>query len=568
MRRSLLASLAAALALATMLPSTADTIDPVDVGRRFVPRPAGTEKALNLYFGPYAIPPGQDNNRVTLDLPLQGGFYTAVAPNVIDAVTGEEPSDQEMHIHHAHWLRVTTDPSEEYYTTGLSWVFGTGEEKTQGSLDDRSAAVPGGPRYGIYIRDKQPQALIFMLHNKTARAMTVYITLSVRFVYGTAEEIAAAQPGCPWVVAGDNVVPPTETETCAAGAVFHTLTGKLWGTTFDVPRDFNPSGDGTFVYPIDRGFPLGTDKSMYTAPWSGTFVAGAGHLHPNGREVVIANLGKAGSGCQADLDADGFPGVTLIHSRKIEHDAAAFPHSEDYQMAATKPGFRAPIHAGDRIAQYGVYDNGEYASYEAMSYAGMYVDRLQAPAAAPATCTATNWQAAYAPVIVGGTPAGTPTEGMLNHPWGDADPLCGVGTYPACDRAWTPKPDGMATDAVHIGGFLYAPGDMNSPGALGNPPIVEAGSQLTFVNEDAALGIRHTVSSCNWPCNGTYVANYPQPNGVFDSGKLGNLDYIDGGITGDDTVPVWKTPATLAPGDYAYYCRIHPTMRGVFRVVA
>ena len=51
---------------------------------------------------------------------------------------------------------------------------------------------------------------------------------------------------------------------------------------------------------------------------------------------------------------------------------------------------------------------------------------------------------------------------------------------------------------------------------------VKKGTSLTFVNEDAALGIRHTVTTCAWPCNGPYVANF---------------------------------------------CRIHPWMRGAFEVV-
>ena len=28
----------------------------------------------------------------------------------------------------------------------------------------------------------------------------------------------------------------------------------------------------------------------------------------------------------------------------------------------------------------------------------------------------------------------------------------------------------------------------------------------------------------------------------------------------------WKTPANLQPGTYTYFCRIHPFMRGAFRV--
>jgi plastocyanin len=29
----------------------------------------------------------------------------------------------------------------------------------------------------------------------------------------------------------------------------------------------------------------------------------------------------------------------------------------------------------------------------------------------------------------------------------------------------------------------------------------------------------------------------------------------------------WSTPKTLGPGTYTYFCRIHPSMRGAFRVV-
>jgi plastocyanin len=29
----------------------------------------------------------------------------------------------------------------------------------------------------------------------------------------------------------------------------------------------------------------------------------------------------------------------------------------------------------------------------------------------------------------------------------------------------------------------------------------------------------------------------------------------------------WKTPKNLSPGTYTYFCRIHPFMRGAFRVV-
>lgn len=528
---------------------------PVD---RYPPQPPGTEKELSFYYGPFHVPPGHDLNRVTFDLPLHNGFYTAVAPDLIDAETGEEPSHQTAHIHHAHWFRITDDPNDERYQTGLefgdygfSWVFGTGEEETQGSLDDRSALEPSGVRYGIYIKGDQPQMMIYMLHNKTAKPLNLYVLLKVKFVWGTADEIKAA-----------------------TGKEFHALRGKLWGTTFDVPRE--ASGDGTYIHPLD--VPPGSGASYdnptdgyrrlgkyFTSGFSGTIVAGAGHLHPAGRNVVLANLGPRGSGCEADSDGDGFPGITLLNSRKMERVPEANYYSEDYQMGASKLGFRAPIRAGDRIAQFGIYSNDLYASYGAMSYAGLYTDTQQVPSA-PTGCNLES----YGPVLLAGDPdGGSATEGILNHEWhGDADVHCGLSVAPhtqPCDvspeRPWSSS---VETKEVHIAGFKYLPGDLNTSGPLRMLPQVKAGSSIRFVNEDVALGIRHTVSSCRWPCNGPYVANYPLPDGDFDSAMLGNIDPVDGSRFKVD----WSTPTTLAPGRYSYFCRTHPWMRGAFEVTS
>jgi hypothetical protein len=82
------------------------------------------------------------------------------------------------------------------------------------------------------------------------------------------------------------------------------------------------------------------------------------------------------------------------------------------------------------------------------------------------------------------------------------------------------------------------------------------------VNADQEAGIRHTATTCQWPCNGQYVANYPFPDGAWDSGVMG-YDVVDGG----NTNPTASTPADLPAGKYSYFCRIHPWMRGAFEVV-
>lgn len=64
--------------------------------------------------------------------------------------------------------------------------------------------------------------------------------------------------------------------------------------------------------------------------------------------------------------------------------------------------------------------------------------------------------------------------------------------------------------------------------------VVPAGTTVRFVNLDAPA---HTVTASD---------GGPMP---FDSGEL---------LQGDDFVITFDEP-----GEYAYFCRIHPTMRGV-----
>ena len=58
---------------------------------------------------------------------------------------------------------------------------------------------------------------------------------------------------------------------------------------------------------------------------------------------------------------------------------------------------------------------------------------------------------------------------------------------------------------------------------------------------------------------------YPLANGPvrFDSGNLG---YGPEGRTAAAQRITWRTPKKIRPGTYTYFCRVHPFMRGAFRV--
>ena len=614
-----IATIALVLAMVgSFAPATAEPRSPAELllqsHERYTAREVGKPTDLSFVFGPYHIPPGQDSNRITLDLPLNEGFITAIAPTLINARTGEMPSMQEAHIHHAHWFRITSDEEQEYYTgfanSGMSWVFGTGEEATQGRLDDRARVDQANGNnwdYGIKVDPATPNALIYMIHNKTASPETFFVTLDVTFTPGTREQIKEV-----------------------TGRDIHPLYGQLWGQTKDVEHD-------------DRK--IGADWEVTR---DGVAIAMASHLHPGGKATIVSNLGQRAkngkTACEnaeaeqkgaGDPDGDGFLGVAILDSFKYDRVMETWPYSENYQMGASKFGWRAPLHAGDVLRQEATYaldakgkhdwrnrasiDDIDHHWYEAMTYTGIFMDREYKGLKTKAgVCSVET----LAPRLLGKDNFRTQglsgwwtgkdaheqhgddlkqgiaelkedwnlflpkkasrydraRHGMVNHLWhGDPEPLCalpnmpGLRDYPKCGPKDIETAEGVPTNQIHVAGFTYIPGDLNVAAGGVRLPTVSKGTNLEFINEDVVANVRHTFTSCEWPCVGTYVSNFPVPDGgpqSFDTGKIGNLDPIDGGITGDDTAPHYTLDtAEMDPGKYSYFCRIHPWMRGGFEIV-
>ena len=535
-------------------------------GDRYIPKPAGTLEHLKFYFGPYTVGPGQDMNRFDLDLPLRNGYIVSVEPSLRNAATMEEYVHQVAHIHHAHWFRADIGNLEDNYFnyTGVGaaeWIFGNGDEETKADFQPRTDADPSGPVYGQYIPTGGVGPVIYMIHNKSGQPIVAYIQLEITFLHGTPEELNAS---------GKRPV--------------HDIRGMLMGRTFDVPRE--PNGDG--VWDTTTG-----NKNKKPIEWvsqvDGTLVGTGGHLHPGGTHIAVENRGSEKSPCNGSGPGGG---ELLFNSQAVWRKAK---YSEDFQMTVTDPHWRAPIHKGDRIRLTGYYDNKEHSWITAMTHAGFYIDDQQPPRAGCAAYSV-GLPAVPAPKLLkpasckssrGGARARClrtqrrarkintqrraaaqaaqfdPLKGVLSHGWGHPEAICGAeyGAQP-CERAATDRGKGMTTDTVTIENFVYVPGDLSLSGQPGAPVQVKKGASLRFVNADESLNIRHSVTSCPWPCNGPYVSNYPLADGRWESGTLG-FDVIDGG-TPD---PVAETPKDLAVGKYSYFCRIHPWMRGAFEVV-
>jgi plastocyanin len=133
---------------------------------------------------------------------------------------------------------------------------------------------------------------------------------------------------------------------------------------------------------------------------------------------------------------------------------------------------------------------------------------------------------------------------------------------------------GKATTKIAIQNYIYGRGDFQRAGTTaGRPPVVRAGRSITFTNLDAPAGVSasasayHTITACKAPCTASTGIAYPLANAQiqFDSGELG---YGPPGVTPAANRNTWKTPKTLPAGTYTYFCRIHPFMRGSFRVVS
>ena len=113
--------------------------------------------------------------------------------------------------------------------------------------------------------------------------------------------------------------------------------------------------------------------------------------------------------------------------------------------------------------------------------------------------------------------------------------------------------------------FLYGQGDLLRGGAASRPAVVAPGQSLQFRNADAARTIFHTITACRAPCNRTTGIAYPLADGPvdFDSGELG---FGPAGLHPRGQPRHLVDAREPRPRHVHYFCRIHPFMRGAFRV--
>lgn len=286
---------------------------------------------------------------------------------------------------------------------------------------------------------------------------------------------------------------------------------------------------GRFTYPdqAPNAYSGQPKRNRWVVDRPGVLVATGGHLHPGGlyTDLRLTRHGKT---------------IRLFRSRAKYFEPAGAV-SWDVAMTVSRPDWRVKVRKGDVLSVHATYDTTRASWWEAMGIMGTF--------------------------MADGGPGVNPFKHRVDRPGrvthGHLPENRNHGGRPTSLPDARKLPDGRVNPGfVDMVDFRYQLGDLSLAGPARNPPVVTAGQSLTFRDAgDDAKGIYHSITSCKAPCNRSTGIAYPIADGnvQFESGTLGSTTPATGSLS-------WTTPKNLSAGTYTYFCRIHPFMRGAFRV--
>jgi hypothetical protein len=361
--------------------------------------------------------------------------------------------------------------------------------------------------YGYPIKASDPLLLNHMIHNLTPVPTRLYMTYQVDFV----------PKGSP-AARGIRAVRP----------IWMDVKNGMTYPVFNVRKGSGKNGRYTFPKDSPRAAKAQPKRHEWRVDRPGVLVATAGHLHPGGlyTDLKVRRHGKT---------APLFRSVA-----KYFEPAGAV--SWDVAMTATRKDWRVKLMKGDVLSTSATYDTKRGSWWESMGIMIAYM---------------ANGGPGDNPFKKRVNLPGKPTHGHLP----ENDNHGGGPTSLPDPRA---LPDGPENPGfVDLVDFRYQLGDLSLGDPARNPPVIRAGQALTFRDAgDNARGAYHSITSCKPPCNRSTGIAYPIADGAvqFESGTLGTASPPATGAL------QWQTPSNLSPGTYTYFCRIHPFMRGSFRV--
>jgi hypothetical protein len=465
-------------------------------------------------YGPLTVTPGANRNlnEFGIQKPDVDGYITRMTANLYYK-DGTIPRVDIVHLHHGVWASTRT-------IGNFIPFFAAGEEKTEFQL-------PTG--YGMRIQANDTWILNHMLHNLTPQAKEVYVVWDVDYIPAASAEAQGMKQAAPiWldVMINQRAAYPVFNIQQNFGAR-NAQTGQRECTyprqrcaTFD-PYGKTQPGNG-------RGY-------EWTVPpqWAGTFIAMGGHVHPGGLRV------------QADLVRNE-QARPMFTSEAVYFDKKG-PISWDMAMTVTKPGWRAQVRAGDKVRINATYDTNHGSWYEGMGIMISYI--------APGDTS-------------GPDPFTTPidTKGEVTHGHLAENDFHGGERM----RALTRKA-GKKVSKVSINNYTYGATDLTQLNRRG-VPRVSFGGKLVFSNDESDSTLWHTVTTCKAPCTGVTGISYPLADG------RPSLDSLNLGFSpqSPETEPAANIKSfTIRPKKdglkvnktYTYFCRVHPFMRGAFKVV-
>jgi hypothetical protein len=494
------------------------------------PAATGGVEHLSYAAGPYRVTPGANLILTQLNSvpkPNVDGFMIRMAPNLHYALPdgkccGAVPPTHIVHLHHGVWLSDGAAGQGEGNSLGPFYPFmASGEEKTIYQL-------PAG--YGYPVGATDTWVLNYMLHNLTDKTRIVYITYDIEFVPATSPLASTITPVHPiWMDVEDHHIYPV----------------------FNVKQGSGRGGKFTFPAMAKNAYGSGPPLNTFTVDHPGTLVWAAGHLHPGGLYDEL-DLTRPAAGPGPGTTPGVVPGSVQLFRSNAHYFGHRGPISWDFAMTATASDWRPEVQPGDVLSVNATYDSRIASWYEVM---GIMV----------------LWEAWNDPRGSDPFRDGVDERGHITHGHLSENNYFGGTAFVGVNPLALPE---CSTRRVLIAGFRYIPAV--SGGSVNCVPTIKRGQSIMFVNEDAdPLGtfnviapnpfymasIFHTVTSCQGSCGLNYGIAYPLAGGAgnFDSGELGV------GLPGVGRL-TWSTPTNLPAGTYAFFCRIHPWMRGVFRI--
>lgn len=554
-------------------------------------RPSGLNygekcRRLRIVFGPILNKPGQDDvliQPVTFEKPLYDGYIVRFKPHLVDHL-GVTPPVEQVHLHHGTWLNA-------YPEYGTGPFFASGEEKTISSWPYR---------YGMRVGALDQWLFLHMVHNATTQTYPVFVLYDLDFVAATDADVIQSD-GNPlitgarniWLDAGGGAFHP-ETETYTLNPIFNIQRGFGAAGECRFPdlncAGFNSSGNvsaqqGKDFSPEVAGKDFEVTKEALGGASTGTLIIMGGHVH-NGGLRTETELVRNGVSKMINI-SDAYYWQDEPNTDRIGN----LPISWDYSMTGSTldHGWAVQVQEGDILRLNGVYDTAIGSWYEQMAIVMTWaVPGTPEQPFLPGSVNVFDANTVLDPSIpaVAVVPNG-PDGNPLSH-------TCVASSTRLCQRGqathgqiptsgnhgyshgtnptdWAAVPAGQHLNDVLIGGFSFGLTEQGIAGSLG-VPFVNLGESISFHNLDTAAYMWHTITRCAAPCSGPTTVDYPIADGGAGAinGVMDPMDF-DSTQLGIGLGPSQRVSWTFTPtqaGTFTFFCRIHPSMRGVFRVVA